>query len=222
MTNSLPVPAWFDAKAIFAKFEQGKSSDVIAKELGVRRVDLVKQLKAHPEDWREMRAALQYIRIEDAYDAMDAAAEVGDYQKVKSYESVIRTAQWELERVNRQIYGEPKEQANTTPVLFNFDFGRHREEQPVPKGPWTAVMAKVEELKADPKADLPLGGQGQPVQDADIIEATPSIEQPKPRLKAKPEKKKLGDRSVMRVPVAVSPSPKPRTEIDYSDGPSFA
>lgn len=196
------IPAWFDARAIFAKFEQGKTSDTIATELGVKRHELVKHLKAHPEDFREMRAALQYIRMEDAHDAMDAAAEAGDYTKVKAFESVLRSAQWELERVYKTVYGEQK-QDNAQPVQININLKR---------GPESLVITGIDDEPSH--AAIP---------QADVTKATLTEEKPKAAATEKTNSKpKIHDRSVMQISAPVPPSPKPGEELDYSEGPNFA
>lgn len=161
MTQESNLP--FDPKAIFAELHQGKTSEAIAHQLGIKRAELVRELRKHPEDWREMRLILQYVRMEDANDEMDAAAEKGDYQKVKAYESVIRTCQWEIERVFSQVYGEAKN-APANPVQININLRRED----------AGRVAAV----AEPHAEL------QPVAEGSQIEAPPA---PAPKKKALPE-----------------------------------
>lgn len=113
--HELPIPEWFDAQAILAQLVEGKRTEDIAACLNVSRDKLVYFLRTRaPEDWKEAQVIRSVRRKEEAEDEIDAAGDMLELQKAIAK---LKSAQWDLERVCRRIYGEAKE-PTATPVII--------------------------------------------------------------------------------------------------------
>jgi hypothetical protein len=192
--SSLPVPAWFNSKAVIAEFLEGKRTEEIAVGFGVTREKLVYFLTKHsPEDWKEAQVIRAIKRKEEGEQEMDDA---GDMLQLRKAEAKVKSAQWDLEKVCRRIYGETKEQFNMQPVMINIDLGRDR--QPT-LSPWAQTIQTAKELGAkEPETVEALAPQEpKEVEPAAIIATAP---QPKKKLKVFVER---------------------TTSIDYGDGSQF-
>lgn len=98
---------WFDAKAILDRILGGERVEDIARGFGVKRRTLNFMLLKHaPEDWREAQVMRAIERKEDAEDALDASQNLLDFNKANAK---LKSAQWDLERICRRIYGEVRE-----------------------------------------------------------------------------------------------------------------
>lgn len=201
MTTNLPAPEWFDPKRIIASYLEGKSTDTIAKEIGVKREKLVHQLtKYAPDDWRDAQAIRQIRRMEEAEDAIDEAAKEGDYQKVKANEAKLRSAQWALEKVLNKIYGEVKEKPQTNAVQININLRRPDGSAEVRTA--TAQSQHVAILKAHAIAEeAKLEGYT-------TIEPEPTTEAPAPQIAEQPKQpKKKSPPQAVRNPDIELPEP---------------
>lgn len=115
LPQDLPVPEWFDAQAILAQLVEGKRTEDIAACLDVSREKLVYFLRTRaPEDWKEAQVIRSIRRKEEAEDEIDTAGDMLELQKAIAK---LKSAQWDLERVCRRIYGEAKE-PSVAPVVI--------------------------------------------------------------------------------------------------------
>jgi transposase-like protein len=122
--KNLPVPAWFDPKRIIAEILEGKRTEDIARGLGVSREKLVYHLTTRaPEDWKAAQFLRSLKRKEEAEDEIDAA---DDMLKLNRANAKLKSAQWDLERVCRRIYGDVKEPETMRPVVINIGIDRNR------------------------------------------------------------------------------------------------
>ena len=96
-----------DSKTIITRYLNGELSDDIAKSLNVTRQGLSWHLRKHAEeDWKEAQIILAIERKEQAQKAMDVA---GDALALARAREQLKSAQWDLERVLKRIYGPSQE-----------------------------------------------------------------------------------------------------------------
>lgn len=114
--EDLPLPEWFDPRAVMLAAVGGKSLEEIAKGYGVTRYVLNYYLLSRaPDDWKEAQVMRAIQRKETAEEEMDAAGDMLAFQKAQAK---LKGAQWDLERVCRRIYGEAERAASGATVIF--------------------------------------------------------------------------------------------------------
>lgn len=117
MTANLPALRETDPKLILQRYLSDESTKDIAASYGVTRQALGKYLLAVAEtEWREAQVARAIARKESAEDNLDAIE--GQIQgadkeerdrltlRVSLARERLKSAQWDLERVCRRIYGQ--------------------------------------------------------------------------------------------------------------------
>lgn len=90
-------------------FIEGKEAADIASYLGVSKNQLMHALRTRAtDDWREAQVIRAIRRKEEAEDAIDAA---DNLFALRQAETKLKSAQWDLSRICRLIYGDdaPKE-----------------------------------------------------------------------------------------------------------------
>ena len=93
-----------DPKDILERYLAEEPSDRIAQSYGVTRAALSLFMLKHAEqDWKDAQLTKALIRKERAEDLMDRADNALDLTRAREQ---LRSAQWELERVCRRIYGQ--------------------------------------------------------------------------------------------------------------------
>jgi len=93
-----------DPKDILERYLAEESGEQIAKSYGVTRAALsLFMLKHAEEQWRDAQLTKALTRKERAEDLMDKADNALDLTRAREQ---LRSAQWELERVCRRIYGQ--------------------------------------------------------------------------------------------------------------------
>lgn len=108
-------------KSIIERYLKGESTESIAKDFGVTRQGLGYYLLKNAEaEWKDAQLILATERLEKAEQALEEATE--SYQ-VQRAAHMIKSAQWMLERVQRNIYGQQVE-ANQNPVVINIGIKR--------------------------------------------------------------------------------------------------
>ena len=118
----IQLPAWFDAKAILVRYLEGQRTEDIASTLGTNREKLVYWLVKHAEeDWRGAQFLRAIRRKEEAEDAIDAAKDMLELNKA---DRKLKSAQWDLERVCRRIYGDTQPQQTDSKVLVSINLRR--------------------------------------------------------------------------------------------------
>lgn len=141
MTANVPAPL-FDAKQILDSYLEGKSTDEVAVELGTSREKLVYWLtKNAEEDWK-MAQFLKAINLKDKANAQLSSAE--DLFQLRQAEAMLKSAQWDLERVCRRIYGDdsPKDdQRERVSIIIAID---RSEEKDITPEPMCACQKKLE------------------------------------------------------------------------------
>ena len=93
-----------DPKAVLDRYLAEENSDSIAKSYGVTRAALsLFMLKNAEAEWKDAQLTKALIRKERAEDLMEKADNALDLTRAREQ---LRSAQWELERVCRRIYGQ--------------------------------------------------------------------------------------------------------------------
>lgn len=99
-----------DLAAVLTRYLSDETTYEIAKSLGVTRQALSHHLlKNAEEQWKEAQVARAIARKEKAEDAMDAAQDPLALAKARE---LLKSAQWDLERTCRRIYGQHNPEVN--------------------------------------------------------------------------------------------------------------
>ena len=93
-----------DPKQILLRYLTNETTETIAADYGVTRQALGQYLLRHAEeDWKEAQVARAIGRKEKAEDDLEAATDPLQLAKARE---LLKSAQWDLERVCRRIYGQ--------------------------------------------------------------------------------------------------------------------
>jgi hypothetical protein len=110
-----------DPKDILDRYLKGETSTQIAETLNVTRAGLSYWLlKNAEEQWKDAQVVKAIRRKEDAEIALDEAKDVFEVSKARE---ILKSAQWDLERICRRIYGTDQPQ-NQSPVVINIGIKR--------------------------------------------------------------------------------------------------
>lgn len=111
------IPEGLDAEAILEQYLSEKTTSHIAKELGVRRKTLVAWLRAtNPKRWKEVQVIRALVRKEDADEDLEERCR--DALSLARTREKLRSAQFDLERLDSATWGAKQEVTHTTnPVL---------------------------------------------------------------------------------------------------------
>jgi hypothetical protein len=91
----------------------------MAPEYGVSDVTIYALLlRDHEEDWKEVQRARALARLERAQNELEVAPDALSLARARER---VRSAQWELERLLRRIYGQDQvaEQAGRVSITLN-------------------------------------------------------------------------------------------------------
>ena len=142
MPNQYVALANVDPKEVISRILNEESTVTIAKGYGVSRWALNKFLIKHAEeDWKDAQIARALTRKEQAEDDLDKITKEsmdGETKekvrltkddapmqnvKLKAAEIRLKSAQWDLERVCKRIFGN-EQQNNQSPVVINIGIKR--------------------------------------------------------------------------------------------------
>lgn len=124
-----------DPKNVIERYLAEETTTEIAKSLGVTRSGLnYWLLEVAEEQWRKAQIIRATKRKDEAEEEMDTASDALTLARARER---LRAAQWELERVQRRIYGQDSQTASAA-VQVNINL-RHK--------PGTVVDAEVVETK---------------------------------------------------------------------------
>ena len=124
-----------DPKTILARYLSDETTESIAKDYGVTRQALGQFLyKTAEADWKEAQVARAIARKESADDTLDAIgskienADKEDRDRLAlslaHAKERLKSAQWDLERVCRRIYGQDAPPASVIPIQINIGIRR--------------------------------------------------------------------------------------------------
>lgn len=121
--KQLPVPEWFEPRKILAQYVAGQGTEEIAKELSVSRRQLIYALTTKaPESWKEVVTIRAILRAEEAEDEIDNAKDMLALNKAREK---LKSAQWNLEKVCRPIYGQDVPVVSVRPVAIQINLRRN-------------------------------------------------------------------------------------------------
>lgn len=129
---SFPATIQAAPSEIIQRYLSDESTKTIAQSLGVTRQALGQYLLKNAEaEWKEAQVARAIARREEATDELARirqAIENSDQEQrhrlklsLACAELEIRSAQWDLERVCRRIYGQDAPPASTQAVQININ-----------------------------------------------------------------------------------------------------
>jgi len=114
-----------EPKAILARYAEGEKMSEIAPSLGLKGAEQIyrKLLRECPEEWKEHQAARAIRILEEARDEMELAQDALSLARARER---VRSAQWELERTCRRIYGQDVPQS-VAAVQVNINLRREKQ-----------------------------------------------------------------------------------------------
>lgn len=111
-----------DPKAVLDRYLAGETSPQIAASLGVTKQALSHWLARTAEDeWKSAQFVRAFTRKEEAEDLLDRADNALDLARARE---ILRSAQWDLERVCRRIYGQDAPPGSTAALQININLRR--------------------------------------------------------------------------------------------------
>lgn len=101
----------------------------MAPEYGVSDVTIYALLlREREDDWKEVQRARALARLERAQGEMETAPDVLSLARARER---VRSAQWELERLMRRLYGQDAPAHVGSAVQINISLRRDNEREPV-------------------------------------------------------------------------------------------
>lgn len=102
------IPAHLNAEQVLELYLSEKTTSHIAEQLGVKRKTLVAWLRQQaPERWKQVQVVRALIRKEDADDTLDSGSI--DALILARTRERLRSAQWDLERLDSPTFGPKQE-----------------------------------------------------------------------------------------------------------------
>ena len=112
-------------RSVIARYLTGERVEDLAKEYGCSRWTLNQALVTHAEEaWRDAQCARAVARLADAEDMLDNARDAFDLAKGRE---ILKSAQWQLERVYRRIYGTDNPNLNQPAIHISIGIDRREE-----------------------------------------------------------------------------------------------
>ena len=101
------IPANLDPKEVLELYLTEANTSQIAKRYGVRRKTLVGWLReVAPKEWKRVQTVRAEIRKEDGNENIEVAPDALSLARARE---MIRSAQWDLERLDAENYGQKQE-----------------------------------------------------------------------------------------------------------------
>lgn len=108
-----------DPKAVLDRYLAGETGPQIAQSLGVTKQALSYWLsKVAEEEWKSAQFVKAYNRKEEADELIETASNPLDLARAREK---LKSAQWDLERVCRRIYGQDQPPAGANAVQININ-----------------------------------------------------------------------------------------------------
>ena len=101
------IPPDLDPKTVLDLYLQYPTTSGIAAKLGLRRSSLTLWLREKcPEDWKNVQLAKAHMRKEDGDEGIEVAS---DPMQLARAREMLRSGQWDLERLDSANYGQKQE-----------------------------------------------------------------------------------------------------------------
>lgn len=106
-----------DPQQVLERYLAGETSPQIAKTLGVTKQALSYWLcEVADKEWKSAQFVKAYSRKESAEELMESADNPLDLARARE---LLKSAQWDLERVCRRIYGQDAPPAGAAAIQIN-------------------------------------------------------------------------------------------------------
>lgn len=110
------------ATEVLTRYINGEQVADMAPEYNVSDVTIYALLlRDHEADWKEVQRARALARLERRQNEMDRATDMLSLARAKEG---VRSAQWELERLLRRLYGQDAPAMATAPIQINIGIVR--------------------------------------------------------------------------------------------------
>src|SRR5688500_18609535 len=110
------------AQSVLTRYINGEQVADMAPEYGVSDVTIYALLlRDHEDDWKEVQRARALARLEKAQSKMDTAPDALSLARAREQ---VRSAQWELERLLRRLYGQDQAVGAGSAVQININLRR--------------------------------------------------------------------------------------------------
>lgn len=124
--NTLPAPSWFNPKEILGQVLDGRSNVEIANPLKVTPKKLAYWMRTKaPEEWKEAQRIRAIQRKEEAELEIETAKDTLELNRANSK---LKAAQWDLERICRDVYGDTRPEGPDEGVSIVLNIGIRRPE----------------------------------------------------------------------------------------------
>lgn len=110
------------ALSVLTRYINGEQVADMAPEYGVSDVTIYALLlRDHEDDWKEVQRARAMARLERSQKELETAPDALSLARARER---VRSAQWELERLLRRLYGQDAAQAVGSAVHININLRR--------------------------------------------------------------------------------------------------
>ena len=117
-----PLVGKIEPIEILRRYERGEKIVDIARSLDCSHKAVYRHLLAHvPDEWREYQSAHAMEQHRAALEVMESATEPLDIARARE---LVRDAQWQLERLQKRLYGNQPEQAAQGTIAIQINFSR--------------------------------------------------------------------------------------------------
>lgn len=112
------------AESVLTRYINGEQVAAMAPEYGVSDVTIYALLlREHEDDWKEVQRARALARLERSQEELKTAPDSLSLARAREQ---VRSAQWELERLLRRLYGQDAPAHTGQAVSININLGAAR------------------------------------------------------------------------------------------------
>lgn len=119
------IPPNLAPQEVLDRYLTEQTTSQIAASYGVARKSMVAWLRETcPEEWKNVQVIRALLKKEDADEALEAAADALSLARARE---LLRSGQWDLERLDSRNYGQKQEVTMTVQTDFGERLRRARE-----------------------------------------------------------------------------------------------
>ena len=119
-----------DPKSVLQRYLDGENSTQIAETLNVTKQGLSYWLLKHAEqEWKDAQVVKAISIYENAQEELNVRKEARDPLDLAYARENLKSAQWQLERVCRRIYGQDAPPTSGAGVIINIGINRDAAQQ---------------------------------------------------------------------------------------------
>ena len=113
------IPTTLDPREVLERYLAEPKTSQIAESYGVTRANLVRWLRqVCPDEWKQVQIVRALVYKEDGNEGLDAAENALLLARARE---MVKSAQWELERLDHQNYGVKQEVSITADIRVQVD-----------------------------------------------------------------------------------------------------